>query len=96
MSHAALNIWEKDGLSYLTGGLSQWENRIGNPNSPMSRSVEQGGCLIKERVIESQYMLLGPNVRQLRTSPTKPDHGFAVATVFPRSFTCGAGHISRG
>ena len=32
---------------------------IGNPNSPMSRSVEQGGCLIKERVIESQYMLLG-------------------------------------
>ena len=97
MSHAAPgNIWEKDGLSYLTGGLSQWENRIGNPNSPLSRSVEQGGCLIKERVIESQYMLLGPNVGQLRTSPTKPDHGFAVATVFPRSFTCGAGHISRG
>jgi hypothetical protein len=97
MSHASPgNLWEKDGLSYLTGGLSQWENRVGMGNSPLSKVVTDGGCLIKERVIDSQFMLLGPVVRQLRTSPTKKEHGFATATVFPRSFTCSLGHISRG
>jgi hypothetical protein len=90
------SIWEKDGLSYLTGGLSQWENRVGSPNSPLDTIVEHGGCLVKERHIDSQYGLLGPIVKQLRIPPTKKEQGFVTATVFPRSFTCTNGHITNG
>ena len=90
------SIWEKDGLSYLSGGLSQWENRVGSPNSPLTTIVEHGGCLVKERHIDSQYGLLGPTVKQLRIPPTKKEQGFVTATVFPRSFTCTSGHITNG
>ena len=70
------SIWEKDGLSYLTGGLSQWENRVGSTNSPLDTIVEHGGCLVKERHIDSQYGLLRAIVKQLRIPPTKKEQGF--------------------
>jgi len=97
LSHASPgSIWEKDGLSYLTGGLSQWQNKIESPNPPLTLHIDQGGCLVRERQIDSQYGLLGPHVNKLRVPPTKKEHGFVTATIFPQSFTCSKGHISSG
>jgi hypothetical protein len=98
ISHASPgSLWEMDGMSYMTGGLSQWQNRVTLPTPPLSLSVDSGGCLIKERQIDSQFGLLGGYVNRLRTPPTEKEaHGFVRATIFPRSFTCSKGHMTKG
>lgn len=100
MSHASPgSIWEKDGRSYMTLGISNWENFVTHHEPPMDTAMKHGGVLIRERQIDANSKLLGSRerdpVRKLRLLPTNKTHGHVSYLLYPRTHRCEDGHLSQ-
>ena len=94
------SIWERDGRSYLTLGIHNWQNYTERADPPMSSPIESGGVQIKERQITFQSSLLGNRERspvtRIRALPTNDkNHGWVTYTLFPRTHRCEDGHLSQ-
>ena len=94
------SIWEKDGRSYLTLGINNWENRLNEPNPPMDTPHTSGGLWIRERHIEADSRLLRTRerdpVKRIRALPTNSlTHGHVSYMLFPKTHRCEFGHLSR-
>ena len=83
------NIWEKDGLSYLTLGVNNWAHGQGNL---AYRFEGEGGLRIERETLQD---ILPPNTI-LRFLPTDQRHGAVTIDRYPGKygFRCSNGHLS--
>lgn len=102
LSHASPgSVWEKDGRSYLTLGINNWQNFPEFPNPPMETPYSSNGMWIRERHIEADGSRLlrtreRDPVSRIRALPTNPKiDGHVSYMLWPRIHRCEDGHLSK-
>ncbi len=103
LSHASPgSLWEKEGRSYLTMGVNNWENYPERPQAPMDTpTTANHGMWIRERHIEANGSRLLRNrerdpVTRIRALPTdSKNHGHVSYMLWPRTHRCEDGHLSQ-